>query len=524
MRLQIDVYERALPAYRASLEDRYPPVCSACAPQVQTRLQRNNYIAKSSALGKWLTETKGVPRTGLLDTRALKAIQFVLWLTRLVIWGLTAFLMISWYLCGVRSPANQKFGTQLARDSKMRSVLGPNLAIWYVDQETIAAVYSFCRRWLPISLLGAFWNPKGFSKIIRPSIKFAGSSDYAKLQCLIQIMRFGTVYCIPLLGLSVELHSRLSALFLVLSICHLLLSFTIIKEVPLIQLNLKDRSNTLADSFSETENYSESTIQQSMPLPPTREHVLLSQAQYSLDEPEQSKDELMDWQPSPPNTRIASPSPFITSTTQTGPPRMFPQPVFSQPREQYFSTNRDYHTAISPVQGGVKHTITNHRPFQATELKKQTFFAPERPTGLENLFNAAVRLDDEPILVQSIKSVRRNPLPSALVLTCLATLAMMTIRLTIEMSLRFEAATSCATLITAWYLSLIGPRRALGGIALLSMLTVIAYLTTIPKTREWIEWVIIVLTVGHQISLSYELVMVHNAQKTKQTRHKKKTM
>ncbi|PWY96918.1 hypothetical protein BCV70DRAFT_101956 [Testicularia cyperi] len=43
-----------LPAYRASISARYPAVCSNCAPHVQSRILERDQYARSWSLGKWL--------------------------------------------------------------------------------------------------------------------------------------------------------------------------------------------------------------------------------------------------------------------------------------------------------------------------------------------------------------------------------------------------------------------------------------------------------------------------------------
>lgn len=427
--------------------------------------------------------------------------------------------MLTWYLCGVRSPANQKFATEMSPDIDPQPRLLSILAIWQTDQEAIRATYTLCRRWLPLSILGAFWNSKGLCKITHPSTKFVGSSEYTKLQIFIQVMRFGTIYLMPLFGVGVDLHQRLSALFFLISVFHLLLSFTIIKEVLPMQLDLKERSGALVDA-AETDGFPDASIPQSVPFPVRHDNMLPSLQIDSEGEEGDAdgKDEMMDWQPSPPNTRIASRSPFITSTTQSGLPRMFPQPVFSQPREQYFSTNKGHRVARESFKNSVQHNSNGSD--HGTELKRQTFFAPERPTGLENLFNAAVRLDDEPILVQSIKSVRRNPLPAAIVLTCITIVVLLTIKLLMKKPIGFEIAASTLAVVVAWYSSLISPRVAVYCTALLGGITGVAFLTKI--SRDLTEWAVPMLTAGHQAFLLYRLMLVHNTQRARQQQQKTK--
>ncbi|KAG9048226.1 hypothetical protein FS837_000482 [Tulasnella sp. UAMH 9824] len=47
-----------LPAYKESLNLRYPPLCSSCAPAVEEVLERKNQMARTSVLGGWLRQSK----------------------------------------------------------------------------------------------------------------------------------------------------------------------------------------------------------------------------------------------------------------------------------------------------------------------------------------------------------------------------------------------------------------------------------------------------------------------------------
>ena len=48
----------ALPSYKQSLNVRYPPICVDCAPAVEEDIERKNYMARTTALGGWLKQTR----------------------------------------------------------------------------------------------------------------------------------------------------------------------------------------------------------------------------------------------------------------------------------------------------------------------------------------------------------------------------------------------------------------------------------------------------------------------------------
>lgn len=48
---------RSLPAYRESLDARYPPVCASCLPGVRARISERDRSARASVLGGWLARS-----------------------------------------------------------------------------------------------------------------------------------------------------------------------------------------------------------------------------------------------------------------------------------------------------------------------------------------------------------------------------------------------------------------------------------------------------------------------------------
>jgi hypothetical protein len=47
-----------LPAYRESLHVRYPSVCNQCLPQVEEQIRQKEHMARTQALGGWLSKGK----------------------------------------------------------------------------------------------------------------------------------------------------------------------------------------------------------------------------------------------------------------------------------------------------------------------------------------------------------------------------------------------------------------------------------------------------------------------------------
>ena len=94
-----ETYAAALPAYQAELEVKYPPVCADCEERVRARLQRNNYLAKTSALGGFLKKRR-MKDEYLVKWSLVMWIRFGIWLVRGALWWVTSIVYLSWCLLG----------------------------------------------------------------------------------------------------------------------------------------------------------------------------------------------------------------------------------------------------------------------------------------------------------------------------------------------------------------------------------------------------------------------------------------
>lgn len=94
-----DTYAAALPAHKAELEVKYPQVCADCEERVHARLQRNNYLAKTSALGGFLKRRSRQIVHRQWDT--VTWFRVWVWWLRGISWWLTSIVFISWCIIGI---------------------------------------------------------------------------------------------------------------------------------------------------------------------------------------------------------------------------------------------------------------------------------------------------------------------------------------------------------------------------------------------------------------------------------------
>ncbi|KZV93772.1 hypothetical protein EXIGLDRAFT_767754 [Exidia glandulosa HHB12029] len=87
------------PAYKESLHQRYPPVCRNCQANVDDELQKKNYMARTSALGSRLKETRRME-----TVRAIKPDlprDVLVWRLRGALWLLTQVSTVSLLALGI---------------------------------------------------------------------------------------------------------------------------------------------------------------------------------------------------------------------------------------------------------------------------------------------------------------------------------------------------------------------------------------------------------------------------------------
>jgi hypothetical protein len=87
-----------LPAYEQSLYARYPPVCERCEDSVANEIARKDGLARVSAFGGFLKETKGKERARMRSEAAKPTVlekDLLAWRVRGMLWAATAALVVA---------------------------------------------------------------------------------------------------------------------------------------------------------------------------------------------------------------------------------------------------------------------------------------------------------------------------------------------------------------------------------------------------------------------------------------------
>ncbi|KAI0639514.1 Ima1 N-terminal domain-containing protein [Trametes polyzona] len=362
----------SLPEYRRSVEVRYPPICPNCLPAVEEEIRKRDQMARVRALGGALKSTRGT------DSHR-------------------------------RSPATQKERDKLERELRAWKVRGclwvGSLVAAVVGHSSIAASYhlvsfpSFLLPAMPVmvllSILWTAWDPTYAtyrrSQFQGRAVRVHGKKTYIALQLTAWLLRLGTAT-----ALAVTRYKP---------------------DYDIVRLWHDPRSDrarvfSAAMLFSELVILAWSHFVLKVQHPPpvrlidSKSHLRALSATPSL--PSSSRDT---------TPAVSEPDLFATLTLSNNPVTAVPahNPIFGLP--SFASTGAPSSptrrpTPRSPSQDVDMDDDDDDRDPDAMDidpsspvkrrtqdddaswLRPQRFFAPEEPTGLENLFARTIRLVD----------------------------------------------------------------------------------------------------------------------------------
>ncbi|TFK30806.1 hypothetical protein FA15DRAFT_662859 [Coprinopsis marcescibilis] len=340
-----------LPKYKESINSRYPPVCDRCRPNVEEEIQRKEQMARRQALHGLLKGGKDRQRRVSGTPVRLKeknVVNSVYWHIRGVLWFMSSIAAI----CSI---GFELFGSSiLAR------------APWYL-QSSLPFVVVF-------SLLWTAWDPTYLAtktdQIQGREVRVHGRERYIACQMLAWASRL-TFSTLHRHGIALP-YGRLYLPFALIVEFIALFAYPLFLRVqhPLPIRLIDTHSHLNNSSLSRSATPAASTSRVSTPLaqsfPKITEQDLLASLSLS-SKPVMS-----------PNPVFGLPS-LISNTTSLG--------ASQKPRDE---DAMDW----SPINGNGVHGDVQVKVEDASWLRPQTFFPPEKPTGLENLF-AQTRIADD---------------------------------------------------------------------------------------------------------------------------------
>ncbi|KAF9076115.1 Ima1 N-terminal domain-containing protein [Rhodocollybia butyracea] len=361
-----------LPQYRESLHIRYPPVCESCLPAVEDEIQRKDAMARSQALGGWLKETKGKARqrrvSATLQEREKVSKELFVWRVRGVLWAATLMLFVVGYTT---------------------TLLG------FRPFHRLDTLQPLSPLFILLSILWTAWDPTYSSirtaQMQGREVRVHGKRSYNVLQMLLWVSRLITATLLALqrfhrdylhtserpLNLTAKLYflSFLALEFSVRNHCINSIFFCPARSAsPTIRL-INSKSYDLGASRSPTPN---PNIESS------------SRANSPSLIPQVSDPDLFA-------TLTLSSQPVVQKNPVFGLPSLLasvPPSAIQEEDEMDWSPTNPNSNSIPPK----KRTRSGSaEDGDGSWLRPQRFFAPEKPTGLESLFEKTKLVDDVPM-------------------------------------------------------------------------------------------------------------------------------
>ncbi|PGH07827.1 hypothetical protein GX51_01537 [Blastomyces parvus] len=184
-------YEASYPAYRKSLEERYPQVCESCEPQVRNRIRQVGYAAKSDHLRRMMEKSRHNRRAHGWSWRSMLVVAGAV-----CFWGSVAG-QLGWNLIGAMAAG--KPSQNLESDLSLSLVPFCFNRIWGrqpLFEECSSALTPYAGVALFLGMLSIWWNPKLRHKVEGKSGRLTGMGEYYKAQLIVLVIRFVAWACL----------------------------------------------------------------------------------------------------------------------------------------------------------------------------------------------------------------------------------------------------------------------------------------------------------------------------------------
>ncbi|KDR85360.1 hypothetical protein GALMADRAFT_54086 [Galerina marginata CBS 339.88] len=348
-----------LPAYRESLHVRYPPVCESCLPQVEEEIRRKEQMARVKALGGWLSKGKERRRRvsagpDVLEREATPSETIFWWKARGCLWAAT--------LCV--------------------SMIGTfSAAYGYHPFSRLSFIHPILPLLVGISLLWTAWDPTFASfrkaQLQGRDVRIHGKRTYNMLQILAWSVRMCSSIILSVRRLRPDIH-----IFQLKNRVYLLTAFsieliTVVSSYYVLRVQ-QPPSIRLVDTHAHRFDKSRSGT----PNPDSRGTTPTASKFPSL-EPDALLSLSLSSKPVISRTKPVFGLPSLQGTIRP----LVPKQETNDDEMDWTPTNPDatpYSSNRVPPDG------------DNNWLRPQRFFAPEKPTGLEGLFEST-RIQDEPM-------------------------------------------------------------------------------------------------------------------------------
>ena len=177
-------YEDNLPAYKRTLEERYPQVCVDCAPKAQARIRQSDYMANTDRLRRMREQTHSAMekmKNGWRQTTLLTFCGCVAWFT-------AALSQLLWH--GLAALEQESDG--LVNDStNLKHCLLSAISQHEGAASCTTQLHGWAIKACLLGLLAIWWNPVMRRRWIDRAV---GVADFYRFQVIIIIVRASSLY------------------------------------------------------------------------------------------------------------------------------------------------------------------------------------------------------------------------------------------------------------------------------------------------------------------------------------------
>ncbi|KAH9950432.1 Ima1 N-terminal domain-containing protein [Amylocystis lapponica] len=380
-----------LPEYRHSVEVRYPPVCSVCAPAVEEEIRRRDHMARTRALGGFLNAARGkggsrsAEATAARHGREKLAREIAVWKVRGCLWFGGLACVLAGYIAVVCQYS-------LPRPPAVFQLVLPFVAL--------------------VSILWTAWDPT-YASLRRAqfqgrTVRQRGKKEYNILQMVAWLSRFSTTIVLAMprvrpswnhVHLWDDPHSCYARIYCSVSLALELL--ILIRSGFVLQLQ-RPPAVRLMDTTTHKQpltapSSSLPTSRSATPAEPDLFAALTLSSKPVMHAPAPSSNPIFGL-PSLAGPPPSSPPPRTQLNAALSPNGMDVED--DSPVHEHDPNAMDW-SPIPPAKTRPSASMQNGHPTSSAReddgawLRPQRFFAPEEPTGLENLFARTIRLVDD---------------------------------------------------------------------------------------------------------------------------------
>ncbi|KLO20762.1 hypothetical protein SCHPADRAFT_992074 [Schizopora paradoxa] len=387
----------SLPAYTASLQARYPPVCASCLPGVEEEIARKDSMARTRALGGALkaSNVRGREKGRAAINASKKRRSLFFWKVRGLLWCTTLLASISIHVMGA-------------------------FALKFSMLRTFVPVFPIA---VLLSLLWSLWDPayslRERSAMRGKEVRIDGRSTFIKLQLLAWLSRF-TFSSFALYswiypdGISIPLQLSIPTLhliFLAFELAITALSYFSIRIRRPSPIRLIDTSASRAlTPMPESQPGNNTTLRRSST------PSLSSTVSSAVSEPDLFATLSLSPDPiianyaasSSINPIFGKPSLLVKSentNSRGGEVNYYPDDDHDDDTFAAKDPNAMDWEPIATTNSAKRNPQQTRRTDDGVWLRQQRFFPPEEPTGLETLLMHTRLVDDEDVKQRG----RRNP-------------------------------------------------------------------------------------------------------------------